>query len=97
MFRGGGILVPLTDGAVSGTGTMFLRGDSVGGLLVTTDGTNAAAIVLRKNNASGDRLLDISTKGTIFQSPRIRLGDTSVVYFSVSGTGAKAQFYEHYA
>jgi len=95
VFQDKGQLVTLTDGAVSGKGTFELQGEgSIGALLVTTDGSNAAAVVLRKNNASGARLFDMSTKGTVFQSPKVAVRDTSVVYYDVSGTGAKAQFYE---
>jgi len=94
-----GQLTDLTGGAVSGTGTVVLQGHhQTGGVFgaaaITTDGTNAAVIQIRKNNASGDLLLDVSTKQPMIETSLIRVSDTQVIYYSVTGTGAKVQLFE---
>jgi len=89
------VLRPLTDGKISGTGTVSLNyGRLLGGVLVSTDGTNAAAVTVRKVNASGERVFDISTKtpGFFCLSP-IDAG-AQTLYYSITGTGASAQLYE---
>ena len=92
-------LTALTNGKVAGTGTVTLQGQhgdggTVGGVLISTDGTNAAAVVLRKNDASGAIVFDLSTKTPIFVTAPILVANTAQVYFSITGTGASAQLYE---
>ncbi len=94
-----GRLVPLTDGAISGTGTIVLQGShqpggDIGAVLLTADGSNQATVVLRKNNATGDVLFDIGSVVSQYINPDIRVDDTAVLYYSVSGTGAGAMLYE---
>jgi len=94
-----GQFTSLTSGAVSGTGTVVLQGyHQTGGIfgaaVITTDGTNAAVVEIRKNNASGELLLDVSTKQPMIETSLIRVSDTQVIYYSVTGTGAKVQLFE---
>ena len=88
------LLKTLTAGAVSGTDTLTVKGFIIGGVLITTDGTNAASVTIRRNDASGKILFQISTKTPIFVSGPFSTEETSTIYISVSGTGGAAQIYE---
>ena len=87
------ILKPITDGKVAGTGTLTLESRILGGILVSSDGTNAAVIIIRNDDASGTRFFDISTK-----APGLIIGpikaDSDTIYYSITGTNASAQLYE---
>ncbi len=92
-------LTALTAGKVSSTGTVELAGQpgvggTIGGVLISTDGTNAAVVILREDDASGTILFDISTKSPMFVTAPIRSGNTATVYYSITGTGASAMLYE---
>lgn len=90
------LLRSLTAGKISGTGTVTVPSRLVGAILVSTDGTNAAAIVLRKENASGAIIFDLSSKTPGFFGPfPLESGNTSTLYHDISGTGASAQLYEY--
>lgn len=94
-----GVLRSLTDGRVSGTGTLNLEapyGSRVfGGCLISTDGTNAAVVVVRETNASGPQIFSISTISPgLFAAPINIKEGTSSIHYSVTGTGAEAQLYE---
>ena len=89
----------LTDGRVSGTGTVVLEGHhqpggKLGGVLITTDGTNAAAVTVQKDNASGKAIFSISTKTPMMVTAPMDAEGTSALYYSITGAGAAAQLYE---
>ena len=89
----------LTDGRVAGTGTLTLQGShnpggKLGAVLISTDGTNAAVVTVQRSDASGLTLFSMSTKTPIDVQMPIDSQGTSTLYFSVTGTGAEAQFYE---
>jgi len=86
---------PISNGAISGSGTLVLTGSRLGGTVISADGLNNAVVEIRKNNATGDVLLDLSTKIPFVETAQILCADTSVIYYSISGTNAKAQIYEH--
>jgi hypothetical protein len=86
------ILRPLTDGKVSTTGTMVLTSGLFGGALMSADGTNAAAVTV--TDSSGKKILDVSTKTPMFINMGPVQAASKSLDFSVSGTGASAQFYE---
>ena len=88
-----GHLATLTDGAIAGTGTIELSGYVFGGVDINADGTNAAVVVIRDQDATGVILLDSSTISgkTIFGPFRAPSGK---IYYSISGTGATATLYE---
>jgi hypothetical protein len=93
------LLKPVTNGAVAGTGTALLESRILGGVLISTDGTNAAVVTVQKDNSSGRQIFSISTKSPIFIAGPIANRDTDnstsqVAYYSVTGTGAAAQFFE---
>jgi len=88
------MLRAITIEKTTGTGTVSLTRGLFGGVLLSTDGTNAAAVVIRKNNATGDVIFDLSSK-----QPGYYMGDpieaAEKIYYSISGTGALAQLYEY--
>ena len=84
---------PLTDGKVTGTGTLTVPSMTLGGIVITADGTNAAVVKLQKDDASGDILLEVSSNTSFAViAPIATL--TSSVYYSITGTGASAQIYQ---
>jgi hypothetical protein len=92
-------ILPLTEGKIAGTGTVKLTGHHteggvIGGVLISTDNSNAAAVILRKDNSSGAKLFDISTKTALFITAPIMVADTDTIYYDISGTGASAMLYE---
>ena len=92
-------LQTLTNGRVSGTGTLTLEGQhtaggKLGGVLISTDGTNAADVVVRRDNADGDAIFSISTKTPMMVTAPIDSRGTSALHYTVTGSGASAQFYE---
>ena len=84
----------LTDGAVAGTGTVKVSRYLIGAVLISTDGTNAASVTLQKDNASGKKIIEVSTKTPLFIDGYFSTEGSEYVYYSVSGTGASAQFFE---
>jgi len=83
----------VTNGKISETGTINLQGAFVGGVLVSTDGTNAAEVTIRKDSDAGDIVIAISTKTPIFIGPAL-FEASGTIYYSISGNGASAQIYE---
>jgi hypothetical protein len=88
------ILIALNDGNVSSTGTVTCNSGIVGGVLISVDGTNAAVVTMQKDTSGGKTVFDISTKQPLFITGPISLEGTTALYYSVTGTGALAQFYE---
>ena len=87
------VLLPLSDGSVADTGTLAIQSGILGAVLVTADSTNLVTIKLHKDNSSGPVAYQIVTKVPIFTAGPIRI-DSQVLYYSVTGTGGAAQFYE---
>ena len=87
------IATSLTNGKVSGTGNLLLtEGGLFGGALISTDGTNAAVVTVT-DIVTEKKVFDVSTKTPLFVSVPILTSSTTLAY-SVTGTGASAQFYE---
>lgn len=84
----------LTNGTISGTGTLTVDGYKIGAVLLTTNNSNAATVTLRRDNATGKKLFDLSSVTTIWVAGPISTEETQTVYYSISGTGATAQLYE---
>jgi hypothetical protein len=55
-------LKALTDGSVTGTGTLALPTQILGGVLITADGTNDATVTVQRNNSSGLTVFELVTK-----------------------------------
>jgi hypothetical protein len=87
------LLRPMTDGSVTGTGTMQLQGRILGGVLITADGTNNATVIVRRTSDAGFQVFKLVTKSPVMIAAPIGV-DAEQAYFSVSGTGAAAQFFE---
>ena len=88
------LLKAINNGAVAGTATVTCESGVLGGVLVTTDGTNAAVITVQKDTAAGKKVFDISSLVPVFIKAPMTLEGTTSMYYSVTGTGAKAQFFE---
>lgn len=87
-------LEALTDGTVTSTGTLTVDSRIIGGVLITADGTNNATISIKRDDTNGKEVFNIVTKQPAFIVGPVSLEDTTAAYYSVSGTGAAAQFYE---
>ena len=88
------VLRPLTNGKVTGTQTLTVPMGIIGGILISADSTNAAAVTIQRDDSSGMFMMDISTKIPMWIAAPLSLERTTRAYVSVSGTGASAQFYE---
>lgn len=88
-----GVLVPLTAGQVSGTNSVNLDGNLLGGFLLTADGTNLATITLRDGDASGTILVQLSSVDSLGFTAPIR-AESGVVHYVISGTGATGMLFE---
>lgn len=84
---------PLTSSATTGVVTIAMTGTLFGGVVISTDGTNAAVVSVRENDSGGKLLFSVSTKQPMIWFGPISSG-SSIVYLSVTGTGASAFFYE---
>ena len=84
----------LNNGAVTSTGTVTVPSATIGGVLVTADGTNNATISLKRDDTNGKEIFDLVTKSPGFFVAPVDTEGTTTVYYSVSGTGAAAQLYE---
>ena len=82
----------LTDGSVTGTGTVQTR--LIGGVLITADGTNDATVILRRVDSNGKQIFKLVTKSPQMIVSPIGTESAETVYYSISGTGAAAQLYE---
>jgi len=97
------LLKPVHDGrkttADDSTGTLKFESRILGGVMISTDGTNVAVVTLQQNNSSGFEVFGISTKTPMWIHGPIGIesledGSANVGYYSVTGTGAEAKFYE---
>lgn len=88
------ILRALTNGALTAADTVTVKSGIIGGVLITADGTNAVVVQVRRDDSSGKRIIDVTTKIPLWITGPFHLEDTERAYVNVSGTGAAAQFYE---
>lgn len=89
------VLKPLTNGAVTGTGTITMSGNIFGGCILNTDGTNTGAVIVRNDDASGSIIFDLSSNvSTPAYGPHRQTTGSRTIYYAISGTGADAQLYE---
>jgi hypothetical protein len=66
----------------------------VGGILITTNNTNQGTVLLHRDDASGAQIIDIATVTSMWITGPFSMEGTTSLYYSVSGTGCAAQFYE---
>lgn len=89
-----GILREISNGTkASETGLLECPSGVFGGCLISTDGTNAAVVVIRNTDASGKIVFQISTKSTGAYILPTEAEQT--IHYSVSGTNAEAEFFEY--
>ncbi len=83
----------LTDGSITGAGLLNVPSGMIA-VLVTSDVTNAAVVLVRENNDTGKVVLQVSAKNSgLFPGPfPVRCG--TKIYYSISGTNAAAQIFE---
>lgn len=79
-------------GLVSGVGQFVLVNGLLGGINISTDGANAAVVTVRRNDATGAIVAQFSTVSTqMIVAPFLA---AKTCYFTITGTGASAQFFE---
>ena len=88
------IITALNDGSVLGTGTVTVDSGILGGVLITTDGTNAVTVILKRDDNDGKVIFQLVTDSTQFIKAPISLEDTTQLYYDVAGTGAAAQLFQ---
>lgn len=79
-------------GLVSGSGIFKLPSRLLGAINVSADGTNAASVTVRKDSATGEIIFQQLTTSPVFVTAPIQASETC--HYTVSGTGAAAQFFE---
>ena len=85
-------LKPLTNGSVTGTGTLSLGTKMFGGGILIADGTNTASIVIRNDTSGGDIIFEASSQTTVpIHGP---YGSSTAIHYTVSGTGGEFFPYE---
>lgn len=88
------LLKSLTNGPVVGGGTLDLKSLKAGGVLITTDNTNAGTVVIRMDGPSGKIVFQVSTVSSAFFGLPLYLEGSEVLYYNISGTNCSAQLYE---
>lgn len=88
------ILKALNDGGVTSTGTVTCA-SGLFGVLVSTDATNVATVTVQRVDSGGKTVFDYVGIGGFMVIGPISLEDSTALYYSVSGTGATAQFFEY--
>jgi hypothetical protein len=88
------ILKALNSGRVSGTGTVTVNSEILGGVLITTNGSDAVTVTVQRVDSGGKTIFSVSTTVPMFAAGPMSLEKSDAAYYSVSGTGGTAQFYE---
>jgi len=86
------ILRPITDGKVSGADTIKCSTRILGGIMISADGANDATVVVRSTDASGAKVVDVTTKNSMFIVAPFECEEN--INYNISGTGASAMLYE---
>ena len=88
------LLKAITNGSVTGTGTVTCDSYILGGILITTNNTDLGTVILRRDGAAGKQIIEIKTVTSMFISGPFSMEGTQSVYHSVTGTGCEAQLFE---
>ena len=76
---------------ITGTGTLACKG-FFGGAILSANGTNAATMIVREENATGTVLLHVVVINPVFFDICIKC-ESGKIYYSISGTGASGMLY----
>lgn len=77
----------------AGNGIVASASKKLGGVLVSTDGSNIATLTVRKTNGAGELIIDnFTTKFSIFIGAPFEGAD--VFYWELVGAGAGVQLFE---
>ncbi|NIW47064.1 MAG: hypothetical protein GWN30_20640 [Gammaproteobacteria bacterium] len=80
-----------TSGAVTGSDTLTVPSNILGGYKLNGDGTNEATLVIRDQDASGDILISTATiSGEESIKPMLCSG---TIHYTVGGTGGDAMIF----
>lgn len=82
----------ISNGQISGTGTLTCKSEIIGGFFLDANGSATATIVLRKDNSGGEVIVDYSSTSPLSVFAPFEAAQT--VYYSVTGTGASAEIFE---
>ena len=88
------LLKAITNGSVSGTGTLTCESFVIGGILITTDNTNQGTVIIRREDSTDKQIIEIKTVTSMWVSGPFSLEQTTKFYHDVTGTGCEAQFFE---
>ena len=81
-----------TIGSVSGTSTVELEASTIGGVLISTDGTNAAVVVIRDRDDEGEIVIQYTGLEAIWIDGQFYC-QSGTAHYAISGTGAEAQIF----
>lgn len=87
------VLIPISEGMLNGVGNFFVNSRTIGGIVVTADGTNNATVIIKRENASGTEIFKLITKSPAFICAPI-FCNTQNLYITCTGTGAGVFLYE---
>lgn len=87
------LLNPVSDGSVTSTGSLSFESGILGCVVITADGLNDATVTLKRTDTNGTKVFQIVTKSPMVVTGPFKIG-ASTGYYSVTGTGSGAQFYE---
>ena len=88
------LIKALTNGRISGTGSLEVSSGILGGALITTNGTDAVTVTVQRVDSGGKTIVSVSTTVPMFVAGPFSLENSLIAYYSVSGTGGTAQLYE---
>ncbi len=88
------LLRALTNGSVTGTGTLDVKSFIVGGILITTDNSTQGTVRIRRINAEGKQIIEVKTVTSMWVSGPFSMEEAKNLYYEVSGNNCEAQFYE---
>ncbi|MDD5189463.1 MAG: hypothetical protein PHE50_00290 [Dehalococcoidales bacterium] len=86
----------LTDGKITGTGTIDITNSGCKAIkvLISTNNSAAAAVIIRKDGPLGQKIFDMSTiTAGDFPYQAVLVDNTNTIYYDISGTAASAQIY----
>lgn len=81
----------LTDGQISGTGTITCHDQRFGGIILGADGTNVGTVVIKDTDTNGQTFFSFAASAS--QAVWANIECSGTIYYSITGTNATAQLY----